>query len=246
MRITFFGTSDGVPRPGHHCTSTMIEVGDSVYIVDAGAPVIDQLLKSGKHPNQIKAFFNTHPHTDHLDGLMQLLTLCGWAYREAAFDLYLPEACVGQGFVSYIESITCKPFPADRLRMKVFEAGVVYDDGALKVTAIPTRHCEPRPSYGFLLEADGKRVLLSGDLSQFLQKGDFPTAVADGDLDLFVCEMAHFGEEHVLPYLETCTAKRVIFNHYQKRKEADIERLSAPDRFPFPVSAATDGEVVEV
>ncbi|MBQ9785015.1 MAG: MBL fold metallo-hydrolase [Clostridia bacterium] len=246
MKITFLGTADGIPRPGHFCTSTMIEVGERIYIVDAGAPVINLLLDHGKHPNNIAAFFNTHGHTDHLDGLLQLLTLCGWAYRDAAFDLYVPEEGVGQGFVSYMENVTATPFPADRLRMKVFEAGVVYDDGMLKVTAIPTRHCEPRPSYAFLLEAEGKRVLLSGDLSQFLKKDDFPTAVADGNLDLFVCEMAHFGEEHILPYLETCTAKRVMFNHYQKRKEADIERLSAPGRFPFPVSAALDGEVVEV
>ena len=246
MKVTFFGTADGIPRPGHFCTSTMIEVGENVYIVDAGAPVINLLLDHDKHPNQVKAFFNTHGHTDHLDGILQLLTLCGWAYKDAAFDLYVPEKCITDGFAAYMETVTGTPFPSDRLRPSVFEAGEIFDDGVLKVTAIPTLHCQPRPSYAFLLEAEGKRVLISGDLSQFLHKGDFPTLVENGNLDLFVCEMAHLAEEHILPYLEKCTAKRVMFNHYQKRKEADIERLAAPGRFPFSVSAAQDGEIVEL
>ncbi|MBQ9773699.1 MAG: MBL fold metallo-hydrolase [Clostridia bacterium] len=246
MKITFFGTSDGIPRPGHFCTSTMIEAGGNVYLVDAGAPVIDLLLRHGKHPTEIKAFFNTHGHSDHLDGLTQLLTLCGWAYKTTSFDLFMPEQRIIDAFVSYKEALMGEAFPLDRLRMQIFSAGVVYDDGVMKVTAIPTRHCEPRPSYAFLLEAEGKRVLLSGDLSQFLAKGDYPAIVSEEELDLFVCEMAHFGEEHILPYLEKCRAKRVMFNHYQPRKEADIARLAEPNRFPFPVSAAEDGEVVEL
>ena len=56
MKVTFLGTSDGVPRPGHFCTSTMIEVGSAIYLIDAGAPVIDLLLKLGKNPNNIKEF----------------------------------------------------------------------------------------------------------------------------------------------------------------------------------------------
>ena len=50
----------------------------------------------------------------------------------------------------------------------------------------------------------------------------------------------------VLPYLEQCRAGRVIFNHYQQKKEEHIERLSAPGRFPFPVAMAHDGESVTV
>ena len=246
MKITFLGTADGIPRPGHFCTSTMIEVGENVYLIDAGAPVINLMLDHGKHPNNLKAFFNTHGHTDHLDGILSLVTLCSWAYKDASFDMLLPDACVGEGIAAYLETVTGTPFPSDRLRRSTFTEGVIYDDGVLKVTAFPTRHCEPKHSYAFLLEAEGKRALFSGDLSQFLQKGDFPAILDKEEVDLFVCEMAHFGEEHIAPYLEVCRAKRVMFNHYQPRKESHIESLSVPGRFPFPVSAAQDGEVVEL
>jgi ribonuclease BN (tRNA processing enzyme) len=132
------------------------------------------------------------------------------------------------------------------LRSKVFTEGVIYDDGYAKVTAIPTKHCPPMPSYAFIFEAEGKRVVFSGDLSQFFRGNDFPKVVLEEDVDLFVCEMAHFGEEHIAPYLEKCRARRVMFNHYQPQKESHIESLATPGRFPFPISMAHDGESVEI
>ncbi len=246
MKITFLGTADGIPRPGHFRTSTMIEIADKLYLIDGGAPVIDLILANGKHPDQLKAFFNTHPHTDHVDGMLPLITLCGWAYPNISFDLYVPDKCVTDGYVSYMETVMGVKYPHDRLKNHLFNEGVIYDDGVLKVTAIATRHCEPLHSYAFLLEAEGKKALFSGDLSQLLLKGDFPEMVLNESVDLFVCEMAHFGEEHIAPYLEKCKARRVMFNHYQKKYEADIESLSTPGRFSFPVSMAQDGEVVEL
>ena len=63
---------------------------------------------------------------------------------------------------------------SENSRNRVFTEGVIYDDGYLKVTAIPTKHCPPMHSYAFLLEGEGKRVVFSGDLSQFFRGNDFP------------------------------------------------------------------------
>lgn len=244
MKITFLGTSDGIPRHSHFCTSTLVEVGENAYLFDAGAPVVNGLFEAGSHPNKLKAFFNTHGHSDHLDGLLSLLTICTWAYTGAEFDLYLPEARVRDAYVSYVENLYAAPFPSERMRSHIFESGKIFDDGFLKVTAIPTRHIEPRPSYAFLLEAEGKRVLLSGDLSMKLEKNDFPELPKREPLDLLVCEMAHFGEDEISPHLRECKTSRLIFNHYQKAKEEHILRLAEPDRFPFPISMAQDGDSI--
>ena len=246
MKITFFGTSDGLPRPGHFRTSSMVEVEDRLYIIDGGAPVVDLILANGKRPEQLKAFFNTHPHTDHVDGILSLITLAGWTYPGTNFDLYVPDKRVTDAFVAYFETLTGVDYPHDRLRNKVFAEGVIYDDGYLKVTAIPTKHCLPMPSYAFVLEGEGKKVVFSGDLSQFFRGNDFPKVVLEEEVDLFVCEMAHFGEEHISPYLEKCRARRVMFNHYQPQKESHIESLATPGRFPFPISMAHDGESIEI
>ena len=229
MKITFLGTSDGLPRPGHFRSSTMIEVADRLYIIDGGAPVVDLVLANGKHPDQIRAFFNTHPHTDHVDGLLSLITLCGWTYPKTNFDIYVPDKRVTDAFVAYFETLTGVAYPHDRIVNKVYSEGEVYDDGYVKVTSIPTKHCLPMPSYAFVFEAEGKKIVFSGDLSQFFRKNDFPKIVLEEDVDLFVCEMAHFGEEHIAPYLEKCRARRVMFNHYQPQKELDDLKIHVCD-----------------
>lgn len=244
MKITFLGTSDGVPRKGHFCTSTMVEIGERIYLVDAGAPVAELMLNLDKRPEQLKAFFNTHAHEDHLDGLLPLLTLCGWAFREASFDLYVPEERVANAFYAFGEALIGHPVRNERLPFHVYEAGEIYDDGVLKVTAIATGHCLPRPSYAFLMEAEGKKVFFSGDLASGL--GDYPQLLNEMEVDLFVCEMAHFEGEEIGARLETCKAKRVIFNHYQARKSPQIEALAASGRFPFPISRARDGDSIEI
>ncbi len=246
MKLTFLGTSDGIPRPGHFCTSTLLEVGEALYLFDAGAPVIDLLLQNGKHPNALRAFFNTHGHGDHLDGLLHLVDLCCWAYRDTSFALLFPERRVLEAVESYNTLIhpADTPYPSDRLRAQVYEAGVIYDDGILRVTAIPTEHCRPRPSYSFWIEAEGKRILLTGDLRGDAR--DFPTAALTEESDLILCEMAHFGENEIAPWMEKCRTKRFLFHHYQLRKEAHIERLRTSGRFPYPVDFAHDGETIEL
>ena len=168
------------------------------------------------------------------------------SYSKTDLDLCVPDKRVTDAFEAYFEILTGEKYPHDRLRTKVFGEGLIYDDGYIKVTAIPTKHCPPMPSYAFVVEGDGKKIVFSGDLSQFFRGNDFPKIVLEEEIDLFVCEMAHFGEEHIAPYLEKCRAHRVMFNHYQPEKEAHIESLAAPGRFPFPISMAHDGESIEI
>ena len=43
MKITFIGSSHGVPEAHRKCTCIMIEVGENVYFVDMGTSAIDAL-----------------------------------------------------------------------------------------------------------------------------------------------------------------------------------------------------------
>ncbi len=246
MKVTFLGTSDGVPRPGHFCTSTMIEVNDAIYLIDVGAPVIDLLLKMGKQPDRIKAIFNTHGHGDHLDGLLELLDLSRWAYTSTSYDVFMTEQKIADAFKNCVECMSPVSFPEERLRLRVFAEGDFYEDENIKVRAIRTHHCDPKPSYAFLVEANGVKVLFTGDLSQFFGRDDFPRVAFEEEMNLIVCEMAHFGAEHITPYLKQCRTKHLIFHHYQLRKERDIQQLMQCGGFSFPISMAHDGDVVHV
>ena len=75
MKITFIGSSHGVPEPNRKCTCIMIEVGANVYFIDMGAPAIDELRTRGISIDAVKGVFITHMHGDHTDGLIQFIDL---------------------------------------------------------------------------------------------------------------------------------------------------------------------------
>jgi len=251
MKITFLGTAAGIPDPDRHCSSTMIEVRDRIYIVDAGAPMVDCLRTQGilperKSGERITAVFNTHVHSDHTVGLLHLLDACTWYFLSTTFDVFLPEPEIGEKIADCISIMEHTPFPSERLRFHKATAGIVYDDGILRATYIPTRHCEPYPSYAILIEAEGHRVLFSGDLSHRLKMRDIPTILSEEELDLFVCEMRHFTPEDLEPYLDTCRAKAVWINHFYPFENIGLtQRLAEEKKYPFPIRFARDGDIIE-
>lgn len=246
MKITFLGSSHGVPSAERFCSSVMFETNGSIYLIDAGAPVIDLLLRQGKNVNDLKAVFTTHKHGDHVDGLLSLADLCNWYYKNTSFDIYVTEPCITETFSACITAMN-RPVDTDRIRFKTAREGIVYDDGDVKVTYIPTRHCEPYPSYALLVEAEGKSVLFTGDLSKNLAKSDFPAIAGEVKTELVVCEMAHFGMDAVKPYMETLATKRLCFNHvYPFDKFDAIEMVAASGEYPYEISIAHDGDVFEL
>jgi ribonuclease Z len=91
MKITFLGTSHGVPAADRYCSSAMIEVNDSVYLIDAGAPAADLLIRRGVNLDTVKAVFTTHLHGDHVFGVIQMASLFNWFFKTADADFYLTE-----------------------------------------------------------------------------------------------------------------------------------------------------------
>ena len=82
-------------------------------------------------------------------------------------------------------------------------------------------------------------------MSNHLERKDFPSIVAEEHLDLVISEMAHFGIEHLTPYLETCIADRMIITHvFPLHKFAEIEALAG--KYPFPIGIAHDGDEIEL
>ena len=247
MKITFLGTSHGVPAADRYCSCVMIESGKSVYFIDGGAPVVDELLRHGREVREVRALFNTHVHGDHTAGIAHLVDLADWYYKDASMDLYIAE----QSYIDALRAMIKAGNPGsdlspERLRFHVIDPTVAYEDENIRVEYIPTRHMpEPYHSYAILVSEGDKRVLFSGDLSGALVHADVPSILADAEIDLFICEMAHFGVEHIRPYLERARASRVAFVHvFPTSKYADIEEMGK--QFDFPIITPKDNDVVEI
>ena len=250
MRIKFFGTAAGVPSVGRECTSVMLEVNGDIYLIDTGASVTHKMCDADISVDKIKAVFFTHYHLDHMYGLSDILRVVN-KRKECSLttDYYFTEKGVIDAWKKYFTEAVGKINESLNV-FHLYESGVIFNDENIKVTAIPNAHLKKynRPSYSFIVETDGKRLVFSGDLSQELSKDDFPRIAKEQMLDLFVLEYAHFDIEDMLPHLEESKTKHLVFNHISRPQEKLplIEALSKSGRFSFSVNAAYDGYEVEL
>ena len=158
-------------------------------------------------------------HGDHTDGLLHFVDLCTWYFKTADPLICLPDIRVKEAIEGWLTATLC---PLREIRYQEIADGVFYDDGFLKVTAISTQHCAR--SHAFLLEADGKTVLFTGDLKN--PGVDFPAAlVHERPVDLIVCESAHFEATNYEPVLKDCLCPAVCFTHFQPHLFPGILKL---------------------
>lgn len=223
MKIRFIGTSHGVPGDNRHCQCILIEQGDSTYIIDAGAPVADILINEGYDLTRIKAVFITHIHGDHVDGLVQLCDLVQWKFKEAGFTVYLPECA--DIFDAFISKTDVKN--DGRVVYKEIQAGDVFDDGNIRLTAHPTDHLKRagRPALGYLIEEGGRRLYITGDMSH--RCDDFPVGLLSDYTDAVITECAHFPAEKLMAQVAKCSIGTLIPIHvFPLEKYDDIASLS--------------------
>ena len=240
MKLTFLGSSHGLPEANRKCSSILIEIGENRYIIDMGTDITEPFATKNISLSSIRAIFITHMHGDHTNGLIPFLELCNWAYRdEVNPDIFLPGNM--EGTIAAINAwlkcnATCEPYP---FSYKAVECGVLYDDGVAKVTAFLTKHTAA--SYAYLFEAEGKRILFGGDLSHKGPAEDFPVSVLEKPLDLAICEAAHFDATEYLPIFKgNENLKALCFNHYSERHLASV--IEAKGKLSeIPVVIAADG-----
>lgn len=244
MKIKFWGTSHGVPSAERYCQSMFIETEHGGYIVDAGAPVMEGLLKENYDLTKLKAVFITHMHGDHVAYIFGLLSLASWYYHDMDFDVYLPEQEGIDTITAFLKMTGCD-FPNDRVRLHLIRDHEVYQDEELKVTAFPTKHLEDagRPAYGYLLEADGKKVYISGDLNG--EKIDYPDFLNEEAVDVLIIECAHFAAEKLIDKLHCCKAKQVWPIHVWTLDKYQIFQEAEKD-FSFSMKYPEDGDQYEI
>lgn len=240
MRIEFLGTSHGRPEPNRKCSCILVEVAGAYYFFDMGVQAGEQLITQGIPAEAIRAVFITHMHIDHTSGLPSFLALCADYYKAAAPRLFIPGDTegvkAGLGAFLACNGITR---PTGLPFFPVAE-GELYADEHIRVRAYRTKHTDA--SYAYLIEAEGRRVLISGDLSHRPQE-DFPIAALTPTLDLAICECAHFEATEYLPILTGRAPRRLCFTHYSERLLPTVLAMQG-HLANVPVMRAQDGTVI--
>jgi len=220
-----------------------------LYLVDAGEPVNGLMIRAGKSFDNLKAVFITHMHEDHVGGLPDLIkALLKYPKEGKHTDIYLAEEAAIPGLEGWLKAMRLK-WPSPLITLKVTKPGEIFDDGVLNVSAIGTQHIkhpEFAVSFAYQLEAEGKRIIYTGDLSGDFS--DFPQMAQRESFDLCICEMTHFSPEKALPILKKSLLQRLIFNHihdpWHGEGEERLKQIFAP--LPYPFEIAHDGDVFEL
>ena len=237
MKIVFLGTSHGFPEPGRRCSSAMIEVGSSRYFIDMGCQAIEDLAVRNIPVESVKAIFITHMHGDHTDGLISFIHHCNWYYKAANPIVFVPNR-LEQTKATLDAWMQCNGSALREFDFRPVNEGLVYDNGTLRITAYKTKHIEM--SFGYLVEAEGKRVYFSGDMTSREPGTDFPLSVLEKPLDLAICEGAHFDATAYVPlFAGNPNLKKLCFNHYSDKF---LESVMTATRLlaPLPVVRAID------
>ena len=215
MKITFVGSSHGVPEANRKCQSIMMTAKGNTYFFDMGTSAVDALRKRGVSIDSVKGVFISHMHGDHTNGLIQFIDLITWYFKTPDPVVCLPDLEAARVIDDWLK-VTMNGHKKE-IKYKKTKSGCVFDDGVLRVSAISTQHCPN--SYAYLLECGGKRVLITGDLKN--PNIDFPDVGAQ-IIDLVICESAHFPATEYENVFQKYSIKKVVFTHYSDRFLASV------------------------
>ena len=175
LKVFMCGTSSPLPAPGRAQGCVAILVGETVYIVDAGAGSAQVATPVVVPLENLEAVFLTHYHSDHIAALPEF-NLNSWvAGRSEPLAVYGPEGIdrvVGGLNEAYAldSSYRVGHHGADLLPP---ELGVMDDRlllpgtsvalGELTVSSFVVDHDPVRPAVGYRFDYKGRSVVVSGD-----------------------------------------------------------------------------------
>ncbi|MCA8902331.1 MAG: MBL fold metallo-hydrolase [Hyphomonas sp.] len=240
LTVILVGTGSPLPDPARVGPMTVVAAGHRVFIVDAGSGTGRRFGELGLPWGQVEGAFLTHFHSDHIDGLGEVI-LQHWAAGGAREPLPLhgPRGVelVADGFnQAYAWDASYRlahhgpdvvPPGGSGAQPVSFDPStdsmIVYDEDGLVVTAVSVDHSPVEPAVGYRFDYKGRSVTLSGDTA----KDAALTKLATGT-DILVHE--GLSEEMVAIIGEELTAKG-------QPRLAQI-MADIPDYHTSPVAAA--------
>lgn len=234
MQITFLGASHGVPEANRRCSCTLIETNGRYYFIDMG-------VNAHRCPCAHAASrWRTSRASSSRICTATIQTGSSHSSTLSAGILKPPtpkSACrTWRALRPSVHGLKANHCEMRDLRFKKVTDGTIFDDGYLKVTAIPTQHCPD--SHAFFVEAEGKAVLFTGDLKH--PNVDFPKIAKEKPTEFIICEAAHFPATDYAPVLAACPTKQVLVNHYAPWNIPNVMQL-AETLAPLPVKFVNDG-----
>lgn len=240
MKLITLGTSHGAAEPGHFCSANLLLVNDAAYLIDCGGPAAALMTNMGIPTSCIKAVFITHMHEDHAGSLSSIAKKFAIYHKDYKVKILLPEKQGIEGFQTWMTTLHIPS--GDSISFGLVTEGHVYSDENITVRAIPTEHIPGYPTYAYVIEGNGKKILFTGDLRGDFR--DYPLIASKEDFDAIVCELTHCSAKEIACRVADSHTKKMIFSHtYPGNSE---QMLSLADTLHFPIAIAQDGSVFTI
>ena len=202
LHAALCGAGSPMPDPRRSGPCTAVIAGEKLFLVDVGAGSSRVLSRMSIPHGEIDAIFLTHFHSDHIDGLGEML-LQRWANGAHAkpTPIYGPQGVesVVAGFgrayskdqeyrVAHHGKEIVPPSGAGgeprsfRLPPEG-EAPVVYEEAGVKISVFRVNHEPVAPAVGYRFDYKGRSLLISGDTTKSSNLQQFAN-----DVDLLIHE----------------------------------------------------------
>ena len=183
LHVYMCGTGSPMPDPGRARPCLGVLAGNRVFVFDVGAGGPRNLGAMGFPTARLENIYLTHLHSDHIDGLGELL-LNSWigGGRSSPTPISGPvgtqEVVDGFNAVYRIDSTyrvahhgtgVANPAgfggAATEIEIPAGPDGqlVVLEEGDLKITAIRVEHAPVEPAFGYRIDYKDRSVSISGD-----------------------------------------------------------------------------------
>lgn len=183
LHVGLCGSAGPFPNRDRRAGCVFVVAGKSLYVIDAGSGAAGNIGVMGLGAGNIRSVFLTHFHSDHIDGLGELM-LNRWVQRnsESPLPIYGPEGVetIVEGFrqAYSLDSLyrtahhgveiappagaggEPRPFELDAFALA---SKVILEEDGLKVTAFNVDHSPIEPAVGYRFEYGGRTVVISGD-----------------------------------------------------------------------------------
>jgi ribonuclease Z len=237
------GTAAALPAPDRRHTSILLTLDSGRHVLlDCGHGATINMVRANVNPADVGLILITHLHHDHISDLPFFL-LESWILNRTGSPVIVGPNGIQHFIRSVLEGgafdvdIRARAkYPARQANMEAirpvvreYEAGVIFQDQELRVTAWEVDHIPTEISrcYGFRIEAAGKIIAFSGDTKPcenihelargadlLIHECTFPEAMIQHRLKSGVGTAAHTSPTELGKIAERAGVKNLVATHF--------------------------------
>jgi ribonuclease Z len=181
LHVGLCGAGAPMPAADRSGPCVVVIAGKHMFVVDAGTGGVRTLARMGLQPGSVERVLLTHFHSDHIDGLGELmlqrwvgaansapLPVHGPAGVQSVVDGFNAAYALDKGYrVAHHGEAIAPPagFGGTAVPFELDTAGnaIVFDEGGLTIEAFKVEHNPVEPAVGYRITYKGRIAVISGD-----------------------------------------------------------------------------------